>query len=82
MKPEDKKFLDENRTHHETLVKAFYLRGLTGNTRSEMQRIIREYWIAGYSTDLFCPPCISDMVLLLYRLYDQWLENQKSNDGN
>lgn len=75
MKPENKKFLDDNRHHHTNLVKAFYLRNLDGNVRSMMQRVISEEFQAGYTTDLWCGPCISDMVLKLYRHYDEWLVN-------
>lgn len=73
MKPENKAFLDSNRHHHDTLVKAFYLRHLDGNTRSEMQRIMSEEFQPGYTSDLWCAPCVSDMVLALYRRYDEWL---------
>lgn len=74
---DDKKFLDENRIHHETLTKAFYMRSLSGEVRTRMQSIIAHYWQAGYITDLWCGPCVSDMVLKLYRHYDEWLEQQK-----
>lgn len=76
MKPENKKFLDDNRHHHDTLVKAFYLRSLSGETRSRMQQIISEEFQPGYSTDLWCGPCVSDMVLKLYRHYDEWIAAQ------
>lgn len=76
MKPENKQFLDENRHHHETLIKAFYLRSLSGEVRSRMQQIIAEEFQPGYSTDLWCPTCISDMVRKLYRHYDEWLAQQ------
>lgn len=77
MDAEDIKFLEDNRTHYDTLVKAFYLRGLTGETRSTMQRLVGKYWQPGYTSDLYCPPCVSDMLLLLYRLYDKWIEENK-----
>lgn len=73
MAPEDKQFLDDNRTHYDTLVNAGYLRGLSGETRQRMQDIIREYFQPGYHTDLWCPPCVSDMLKKLYRHYDEWL---------
>lgn len=82
MKPENKQFLDDNRFHHETLVKAFYLRSLSAETRTRMQQIIAEEFQPGYSTDLWCGPCVSEMVLKLYRHYDEWLAKQKVNDGN
>lgn len=73
MKPENKKFLDDNRHHHTTLVKAFYLRHLDGNTRSMMQQVMAEEFQPGYAADLWCPTCCADMVTALYRRYDDWL---------
>ena len=74
--PEDKQFLDDNRHHHDTLVKAFYLRSLSGEVRGKMQDIIGRYWQPGYSTDLWCANCVSDMVVKLYRHYDEWIAQQ------
>jgi hypothetical protein len=76
MTPSDIQFLNDNRTHHDTLINAGYLRGLSGETRTRMQNIIRENWEPTYHTDLWCPPCISDMLKKLYRLYDEWLAKQ------
>jgi hypothetical protein len=76
MKPVNKQFLDDNRHHHTTLVKAFYLRSLSGATRETMQRVMSEEFQTGYATDLWCPPCVSDMVLALYRNYDNWIASQ------
>lgn len=93
MRPENKQFLDDNRHHYETLVKAFYLRSLSAEVRTRMQQIIAEEFQPGYSTDLWCPPCVSDMVKKLYQHYDEWLKQQqvtvhasfpsnKEDDGN
>lgn len=76
MRPENKQFLDEQRHHHETLVKAFYLRSLSGEVRSRMQQIIAEEFQPGYSTDLWCGPCVQAMILKLYKHYDEWLAQQ------
>lgn len=76
LKPENKAFLDEHRHIHTTLVKAQYMMGLSGPIRSGMVRVIQEEFQPGYATDLWCPPCVSAMVLLLYRYYDEWLEKQ------
>ena len=78
---DDIQFLNDNRMHYDTLIKAFYMRGLSAEVRGRMQAIIGKYWQPGYHTDLFCPPCISDMVKKLYRHYDEWLKNN-TNDGN
>jgi len=76
MTPETIQFLNDNRIHHETLTKAFYMRSLSANVRERMQNIIRENWESTYHTDLWCGPCVSDMVLKLYRHYDEWLAQQ------
>lgn len=81
MTPEDKQFLDTNREHNDTLEKAGYLRGLSGETRQTMQDVIRRNWEPTYYTDLWCPPCVCDMLRKLYRHYDEWLK-QNANDGN
>lgn len=76
MTPENIQFLNDNRHHYETLVKAFYLRSLSAVTRTRMQQIIADEFQKGYSTDLWCGPCVTDMVLKLYRHYDEWLLKQ------
>jgi hypothetical protein len=59
-----------------TLVQAQYMKGLNGQERDDMQRIMSEEFQPGYHADLWCPPCVSDMILTLYRLYDAWLAAQ------
>lgn len=76
MNPANRALLDDMRHHHTTLVKAFYLRGLNAIERDNMQRIMREEFQPGYQADLWCPSCAADMVLLLYRHYDEWLAKQ------
>ena len=80
MNPENQKFLDLNRHHYDVLIKAFYLRHLDGNTRAKMQQVMNEEFQPGYATDLWCPPCVSDMVKALYRKYDEWIEAQPKNE--
>lgn len=82
MIPEDIQFLNDNRGHYDTLVNAGYLRGLSGETRQRMQEIIGKYWQPGYHTDLWCGPCVSDMVRKLYRHYDEWLKNNSNESSN
>jgi len=77
MKQQDIDFLESNRHHYNMLVNAGQVRYLDGNTRSKMQLIIGEYWIKGYSADLWCPQCCMDMLRLCYRLFDEWLKNNK-----
>jgi hypothetical protein len=76
MKPENKTFLDANEHYFITLRDAGYMKGLDGNTRSGMARVITEEFQPGYATDMWCPPCVADMVRLLYRYYYEWKERQ------
>lgn len=73
MKPENKTFLDANRHHYDTIVKAGYVRGLNAHEREGMQRVMGEEFQPGYHTDLWCGPCLFDMVKLLYQRYDAWI---------
>lgn len=72
MKPENKAFLEANRTHWITLRDAFFIRHLDGHTRSEMQRIMGEEFRPGYVTDLWCQTCVADMVRALYQEFEKW----------
>jgi len=72
MKPENKAFLEENRKHWITLRDAKYLRHLDGNTRSRMVQVISEEFQPGYTADLWCAPCVSEMITTLYRRFEEW----------
>lgn len=76
MKPENKAFLEANRHHWITLRDAFYVRHLDGNTRSEMQRIMGEEFRPGYTSDLWCPTCVADMVRAVYQEFEKWEHQQ------
>lgn len=81
MKPENKEFLEANYHHWDTLRKADFIRNLSGNERSDMQRVMGEEFQPGYATDLWCSPCVADMVRHLYTRYDQWkAENEKKTE--
>jgi len=72
MKPENKVFLEENRKHWITLRDAKYLRHLDGNTRSRMVQVMSEEFQPGYTADLWCAPCVSEMIATLYRRFEEW----------
>lgn len=73
MKQESIDFLEANRHHYDTIVKAGYVKHLNAYERDGMVRVMREEFVPGYSTDLWCGPCVFDMVKLLYQRYDLWL---------
>ena len=76
MKPENISFLEANYHHWITLRDAFYLRGLNGQEREGMQRVMAEEFQPGYTCDLWCPSCCMDMVKALYTRYDKWKSKQ------
>jgi len=77
MKPENRQIFEDNRKHHDTLVKAGYLKHLSGLDRSNLVKAMSEEFQPGYTADLWCPPCVSNMILQVYRRYDQFLEEEK-----
>ncbi len=75
MKPANKQLLDNYRHHHDT-VKLDYLRHLSGEERENMQNIMADEFLPGYTTDLWCQSCVFEMVKQLYHRYDEWIARQ------
>lgn len=80
MNAANRDFLDKNRHHYDTVIKAGYVRHLNVHEREGMQRVMREEFRPGYHTDLWCGPCVFDMVKLLYQHYDAWLAAQPKEE--
>ena len=74
MTPENEQFLKDNFHHFMVFERAFYLRGLSGNIRENMQRVMSEEFQPGYTADLWCPTCCAEMVTRLYRCYYNYLK--------
>lgn len=72
MNQANQQYLEENKHYWLTLRDAFYLKGLSGDTRSNFQRIMAEEFQPGYTADLWCPACAAEMVKQLYQRYEQW----------
>jgi hypothetical protein len=72
MKPENKQFLEDNRHHWITLRDAQFCRMLDAPTRERMMLVMAEEFRPGYTADLWCPPCLSDMVTQLYTEFEKW----------
>lgn len=77
MKDENRKIFEENRKHYDTLVNAGYMVHLSGGDRSNLVKAMSEEFQAGYSADLWCPPCVSNMMHQVYRRYLAFLEEEK-----
>jgi hypothetical protein len=72
MNPANKAKLEEYRQYWLTLKNAGYMMGLSGNVRDNMVRIMGEEFRPGYTADLWCPPCVADMVTALYFEFEKW----------
>jgi hypothetical protein len=79
MTPEDKQFLEDNRHHHDTWMKAQVIQNLDMGVKQRMQDIINKYWIGGYQAVLWCNDCVVEMLKTCYREYDKWLVEQDKN---
>lgn len=73
MKPENKAILDANRGHHLTATKAGFVKGFNTREKEELLRVMREEFQPGYTTDMWCSPCVFDFIKLIYKHYDAWL---------
>lgn len=67
---EDKAFLEENRKHYHTAVNAGYVQDLGQPVKQGMLGIIQKYFAPSYLANLWCSPCVFDMVKYLYTQYD------------
>ena len=78
MTPENKKILDELRPFHTSLAgPAQTLRGLNQHQKNDLLNVARaEFFGQGYSPDLWCPQCVADFIMNIYRAYDNWLSQQ------
>lgn len=77
MKQENKQFLDDNRRHYDTLMKAGFM-SMDAHIKNQMQEVMRQEFDAGYHTTLWCSTCVVDMVKMLYRRYDEYLAKEAS----
>lgn len=76
MKQENIDFLEANYHHADSVRKTDTLRLLDGATRQRMMEIMAEEFQYGYATDLWCAPCVFEMIKRLYNAYDEWKAKQ------
>lgn len=77
MTPENVNILLKHLHHFESLEKAQYMRGLNGHERNDILSVGRaEFFGAGYSPDLWCPPCVSEMVKNVYNQFAIYLKRE------
>ena len=75
MKPENIATLEKHRHFHDTLIKAFYLKGLNYMEREDMLRVYREEWAPMANPDLWCGECLAEFVKDVYKRFDEYLKS-------
>lgn len=68
--PDDKQFIEAHRHHYGTLIRAEFLGNLDGSVLNRMLEIIKKHFAPAYLANLWCQPCVADMVKYLYTQYD------------
>lgn len=69
-------FLNQNRHHYTTLLQAQFLTNIDYNVKNGLVEVARVFQ-PGYTTNLWCGPCVIELVTFVYTQYDKWL-----NDNN
>jgi hypothetical protein len=79
MTQSNQQFLDTNRHHYDTFLKAQFVQHLDGATRERLLAVVREEFDPGYIGNLWCSTCVIDLLKYAYRRYDEWLlQNQNA----
>lgn len=76
IKKEHIDFLNNNRKHWQVWESAQIFNQLDMSVRDGMLNIYREYWDGGYLANLWCSPCVVDLMKKLYTNYDKWVAEQ------
>jgi hypothetical protein len=63
----------------------YFVQSQSGNVdaseRENYQRIMREEWFGpGYSTDLWCPSCVYNMVKILQQKFEEWMREEEAKE--
>lgn len=69
---DDIQFIEDNRHHYDTWVRAQYVKHLDGAARNRMLAIIRKYFAANYIADVWCQSCVANMLVYLYTQYNKY----------
>lgn len=68
-------FLNENEPHYKTLVQAGFLTNIGYQVKEGLLNIARVF-SPGYQANLWCGPCVCEMVTYVYVQYEKWLLDQ------
>jgi len=78
--PEQITFMEHNRPHYDTLVRAQFLTNVDYPTKEGMLNVARVFAPA-YQANLWCSPCVCDLFKFAYVQYDKWRKEQYVNSA-
>ena len=68
--------LDKHRHFHQSITgPAQTLKGLNNGEKNDILEAGKHFFGEGYSPDLWCQPCIADMIKQVYNAYDKYLQD-------
>ena len=73
----NKALLDECRQYYNQLMQDGSIHGISMRQRLEIERVIRDEFLAGYYARHDCEACIYEMIKLAYMFYDKYLNDEK-----
>lgn len=76
---QQKQFMADNRPHYETLVRADFLTNIGQDIKSGLLDVARVFAPA-YQANLWCGPCVCELVKYAYTQYDKWVNEQPNED--
>jgi hypothetical protein len=77
MKEESKSFLETNMHHWEAWRDLQIFNQLDYGVRDGFLKVIRDEFNPGYLANLWCSPCVVDMMRYVYTQYDKYLSQNK-----
>jgi hypothetical protein len=72
---QQKDFMEANRPHYQTLIQAEFLTNIGYDVKEGLLNIARIF-APGYQANLWCGPCVCDLVKYAYTQYDKWVAEQ------
>lgn len=79
LSPEQIQFLEVNRPHYNTLVQAGFLTNIGYDVKEGMLEAARVF-NTGYQANLWCGPCVCELVTYVYTQLDKQPESPKTDE--
>jgi hypothetical protein len=71
---ESKNFLDQNRHYYDHFIRTETFLGFDMTIRQGLLDVVKKEFNPTYMADLWCPPCVIDLLKYTYTQYDKYLK--------